>query len=85
MLFLFAYCFEFVVFEVLCYLRNVLTCFDLIFIVFVGLLVECYVVSFCCVFCVLLIILEIFLLVGVVALSQLFLICFFIDVAFRLL
>ena len=29
--------------------------------------------------------LEIFLLVGVVALSQLFLICFFIDVAFRLL
>ena len=33
----------------------------------------------------LLIILEMFLLVGVVALSQLFLICFFIDVAFRLL
>ena len=25
------------------------TCFDLIFIVFVGLIVECYVVSFCCV------------------------------------
>ena len=61
------------------------TCFDLIFIVFVGLIVECYVVFLLCFLRLLLIMLEMFLLVGVVALSPLFLICFFIDVAFRLL